>query len=111
MTMFGSDDPSEAKYYTSESAYGKTVLRQCERMDQHVYELLSARIAVDTATLLHFLEQDDRLDGQRSERAERRFRRGCNELLNLFQLLPEAAEEEQRIEEVVDQLVDEDKKQ
>jgi hypothetical protein len=108
--MFGSNDPADVDYYSAQSAYGKTVLRQAMATDVHPHRVVSSRIVMDTAMLRNFAEQDSRIEGEQWQRFDRRFQRGSNELMQAFYIVPEAVSEEQDVDAVAELLVDRDKR-
>lgn len=107
--MFGTDDPTQVGYFSADSEYGKAVLRQAQRTDTHVYRILSGRIVLDASQLKEFVAQDDRLTGQTQQRVDQRWRLGSNEMMNVFQLLPDAADESDTVDKVAEELVRMDK--
>lgn len=108
--MFGSSCPSEVGYFTAEDAYGKTVLRQAQRTDTHIYRILSARIVLDVTSFKSFTKQDDRIQGHERERLEMHYRQATDRLRDMNYLIPEAVGQSEDIDDVVNLLVNEDKR-
>jgi hypothetical protein len=108
--LFGnSNEPSKIGYFDADSQWGKMVLRQAQRHDEHVYRVLSARIILDTSQLRNFAGQDDRLTGRHEERVDRRFHRASDEMMELFGIVDEAIVSEDSVDDVAAALVREDK--
>jgi hypothetical protein len=107
--MFGSKAPDEIGFFESDDPYGKAVLRQVMRTDTHAYRLLSARLVLDGATMMAFVEQDDRISGQQEQRAEQRYNNVAHHSMQLGKVVPEAVDGEGDINEVGGVLVEDDK--
>lgn len=109
--MFSDDpDPSETEYYDPKTEYEKMVVRQAMAMEMHPYRILSARISVDTASLMAFVRQDPRLEGQKEQRCEKQFHAVSHNAMQMFKMPSETVYEESEVDAVATRIIQRDKR-